>query len=769
MSKGFSYLVIIALLLVSSAITAAPILKIDGQRLSDTQLLGYIDIYEDINRSHTIESIMRPEQSAMFAPANLNELYFGYTSSAYWLRLSLQNDSDKLRQMMLQSSPAEIDLLEMYLVNMDSGQVVRQERTGSAVPFEQRPYAVESLLFDFYMQPNSSYTIYLRASSNKSVNFRLSFATQQNFLSDYTTQSNLNSGVITLLLTIAALALWLGWMLKQRALLFLAGYIFCTSMVQLGISGHIMRWLPALPWVLDSYLHVYTSSMNIFICLVTAQLFTCNVEKTISRRVLYSLIGLNSLAILAAFTLSSSNSAKFCALITLISIAAAFLIVLQAHLQSKPLASPFLLTRTITFIVMMVAIFNAKGYLPISFITEWGMAIAAAFEGILICICIVRYKLRHHLKQIETLSNANSAIVPSTLHHIYLTDICHELRTPISGIMGMTELLMGTQLSEQQRSQLNIVNDSTLSLLDITHKIDALGTLQQGMVEVESSSVNIGSLIEEIIKSLQIRLQQRNIEVILHIAPQLHSPVLTDIEKLRLILSTALQLSIRHIENGELILSAQPHNNIVEFSISASNNYGEAYRTDQPTYMTSTDKFNLTILESHVKVLGGQLFNNSQANQIALSFSVAVKSDSKTNAGQDDARLQKILVGKRILVTDDNATCCTIIEKQATSWGMIVHTASSGKETLAKLNTIKGLNEHFDILLIDYDMPNLNGLETIRRIAESATDQPSHIFLLTGMNKTVAAQAVDLPITKILFKPINGNALKQHLIEALKS
>lgn len=764
MKKGLYWLFTLTLYVMCSVALAAPVLKLDKQYLSDRALLGYIDIYEDVDRSQTIETITSKDKSAMFAPANLNELYFGYTTSAYWLRLSVENLSDNFQTVMMQGTPAELDLLEMYLVNADTGHVVRREQTGSQLSLADRANGVESLLLSFYLKPQTTYIVYLRASSNKSVNFRLSLGTQEEFVAHYSANVLWQGLIIAAMLAVSSMALWLGVMLKQRSLLLLAAYVFSAALVQIGISGHAMRWLPAGPGSLDSFLHICANSMNAFICLLTAKLFS---EKRTPRKAMWLMAALNGVGIILALTISSASSAKFCSLISILSVLAAFLVVLQAHLQSKPLASIFLLTRTAVVVSLLVAIFNAKGYLPISFVTEWGMALAIIIEGAVMAAFLARYQLRHHLRQIETLSSANSAPLPSMTHAVDLNDICHELRTPISGVIGMTDLLMSSQLSEQQRSQLTIIQDASQSLIDITHKVDALGILQHGMIELETSSVVIAELLDEVISSLHTHIQQRNIEVILQVDPELLQAVLIDAEKLRLVLSTALQMAMRHVENGEVIVSLFRKAGTVEYSIHTASNT-EYWRADQPMHTTSTDKLNLAILDSYVKVLGGQFFNNSQAGQIAFSFSTQVKTDDAANRKQDDHRLQKLLVGKRLLVTDDNATCCTIIEKQATSWGMIVHTASSGKETIAKLHSMRDLGERFDILLIDYDMPHINGLETIRRISDQFPQLPRHIFLLTGMNKTVASQASDLPIEKILFKPINGGALKQHLIDALQ-
>lgn len=766
MSKGLRWLFTIALYVVCSAVVAAPVLKLDNRYLSDRELLGYIDIYEDIDNDKTIEEIMSREFSARFAPANLNELYFGYTTSAYWLRLSIENTQDNFHNVVLQGSPAELDLLEMFVVNAENGQIVRREKTGSQMPLADRAIPVENLLLLFHMQPSSTYVVYLRASSNKSVNFRLSLGSQDEFVPQYSKELKFHTAVIVSLLVLACIALWLGLMLKQRSILYVAGYIGATCLVQVGLTGMASLFLPASADALDSYLHICANTMNICVCLLTATLFAGQ-ERPTTDKLLKLLAAFNVLGIVIALIAGAADSAKYCSLVSIVSVLIAFFVVLRAHLQSKPLASVLLMTRTVVVIALLVAIFNAKGYLPLSFITEWGMALAVIFEGSLAMAALTRYQLRHHLRQIATLSSLQSAPAPAAQQTVDLNDICHELRTPISGVLGMTELLMNSQLSEQQRSQLTTIQDASQSLIDVTNKIDALGTLQQGMIEIEVASVCVTNLLDEVIKSLQTRIQQRNIEIILQADGQVAQPVLIDADKLRLILSTALQMAIRHVENGEIVIGLSRKENAIEYSLNTSSG-NEVWRVDQPLHLTSTDKLNLAILESYVKVLNGQFANNSQAGHIAFNFSTQVKRDDSARDKYSDNRLQKLLVGKRLLVTDDNATCCTVIEKQATSWGMIVHTAASGKETLAKLHTMQELGENFDILLIDYDMPHINGLETIRRISEQFSQLPKHIFLLTGMNKTVATQASDLPIEKILFKPINGTTLKQHLIDALQ-
>ncbi len=129
-----------------------------------------------------------------------------------------------------------------------------------------------------------------------------------------------------------------------------------------------------------------------------------------------------------------------------------------------------------------------------------------------------------------------------------------------------------------------------------------------------------------------------------------------------------------------------------------------------------------------------------------------------------------MLHGRRMLIVDDNATCCAIIEQQAAQWGMTVQSAYGGKEALAMLRSHTMLEELFDIVLMDYEMPGMNGLE----LAAHITDDPKInskkllMIMLTGVSRAPSKlTSENVAIQRVLYKPLSGKSLKQALQAAL--
>lgn len=154
---------------------------------------------------------------------------------------------------------------------------------------------------------------------------------------------------------------------------------------------------------------------------------------------------------------------------------------------------------------------------------------------------------------------------------------------------------------------------------------------------------------------------------------------------------------------------------------------------------------------------------------LRLSFQIYLREQQRDTAVEDG---DVVLRGKCLLVVDDNDTCCKIIQQQASRWGMEALNAISGKEALALLRTRANLQQPVDLLLVDYDMPGMNGLELLDRIeqeSEALNLQHVRTLILTGVSKMPGQLAEKKQQSlKVLYKPVSGKSLKMALIDALR-
>lgn len=771
MKAGIRLTLFIALCLCwSAAVSAAPILRLTEQALPNKELLGYIDIYEDRSRQLTISDVMDKETARLFAPASLSELSFGYTNSVYWVRLSLENASAELRHLMLSITPADIEHIELFAVDQQNQQVFHASRNGVSVPVSERDYRVGALLFDLDMDSGQTATIFLRASSSKSVNFRLFIDDQRNFIPGLLGSYYWQAALLWAMALTIVVACFCAVLLKQRSLWLLAGFCAAGLGIHTGLNGFILQEVALSPAWLNKHLHICANLMSAAMSgFVISAIFADRTRFRYVQRYLQVLLIGNLIGCLVALIAPATISSHYCTLAILLTNLSIFALALRAHLISLPFASVFLFTRSIHIIGLIVSIFNARGYMPTSLITEWGMALAITIEALLLTAATMYYSIRQSPQPYTAtpIKLTQESFTNGRTPYLDLHDICHELRTPISGVLGMSDLLLGGSLTEQQRQQIRILQQAGQSLVEITDKLNAIANIRDGLIDVEQEHLDFHELLQQCTESAQQHRSLHQLEIILDIADGVPESIVSDPEKLSQVVSNILGLVLNHTEQGDVILSASmAASDRVLIEVNSQSGSSKERLFFNKNYITASDKLNLAIAESYTSLLNGKF--NSPFNQTgALSFSCELPVIRSDYSRKTFDSLQSNLVGKRLLIVDDNVTCCTIIEKQAGTWGMIPYSATSGREALAKIRSYAELGEHFDVVLIDYDMPHMNGLELINHIVHEApqSTHPLKIFLLTGMQRTIAAQSPALPIEKILFKPINSSSLKRYLIE----
>jgi signal transduction histidine kinase/CheY-like chemotaxis protein len=747
----------------------APLVEIDsGSVLLD--LPPYIDILEDPDGSLTIGDVTSERHAFQFAPAPMTELYFGYTRSVYWMRFTVENQRDVFMHFLLEAAPADIDYLDLYAIDPDTGQLRQHVRSGSAMPYGDRAYDHPLHLFDLTIEPHAAYTYYVRAESDKTVNLELRLGTPDKFLHligerDWWQGYLLGALVVACILHMALFALF-----HFRSFLWYSLFLAGVIGIQVSWNGYLLQFFPHSETLLDHQIMT-----PIYLAVLFSTLFAQSLLRTRKR----SLWQHHTFTALAAAALAGAigtwflpvrENAVFASGLAMLSIVLIFASTLHANMEGERLARHFLIARTTTTGVVLVSIFNMQGYLPQGSFASWGVACAVALESIIMAISMTR----HCLDQMRrTVLAANEAAYGRQEQGslVNLADICHELRTPISGVLGMADLLLGGNITEQQRNQIKTIHKSGQALLDVTNKLSDLSSIERGTAEINTAPFELTPLVESCVEHCRGRAEFNNIELIYHIDSHITGFVRGDQEKLQQAIINLLQFALRHVEQGEVVLGVSPaESERVAFSIrSGHNTLVDRVTLTETRPLGSSDQLNLTIAEQFIRLMGGSLSVQSFVDGgVSICFNVPLPpQEGKVQPSQDD---NLILQGRRLLIVDDNATCCTIIEQQAVQWGMTVQSSHGGKEALAILRSRTTIDELFDIVLIDYDMPGMNGLELAEHIQQDPNINHEKLLLvmLTGVSKAPSKiMAENAAIERVLYKPLSGKSLKQALQAAL--
>jgi signal transduction histidine kinase/DNA-binding response OmpR family regulator len=348
----------------------------------------------------------------------------------------------------------------------------------------------------------------------------------------------------------------------------------------------------------------------------------------------------------------------------------------------------------------------------------------------------------------------------------FLANMSHEIRTPLNGIIGFTDLLTKTNLNETQHQYLGIVSQSGNALLNTINDVLDFSKIEAGKLEIHCTKSNLHELLGESADVVKYQVQSKRLEMLLDIAPNVAKAVWIDEVRVKQILINLLGNAVKFTEVGEIELKIQaltgisPGNVTYRFSVTDTgigihpDKIFKIFEAFSQEDASTTKKYGgtglgLTISNQLLELMDSKLEVSSVPGKGSSFFFDLVL---KTEAAEDDDEQSYEAINK-VLIVDNNANNRTIINKMLLLNQIDSFEVSSGMEAVDLIAS----GEDFDIILMDYHMPDFDGLETIKRIKESFSDsafEPAFILLHSSSDELTIQECERLNIRHRLMKPI---------------
>ena len=746
---------------------------------------------------------------------------YGFTKAAYWVKVELNNQSTQ-KEWILHFEYPLMDVLQLYTPNAQN-QYRLQYSTGDTYPFSQRPIKDRGFALPISITPQQTQSIYLRLQSRDSMIISMSLLTPDAFRAEQQNESfwfGMYYGAVLIILLFNA---YLYLILKDRNHLHYVAVLGCYALIELSLNGMgtVYFWgdFPEVakrirPFAISLFALASFTLTKSFLGIKQVILGKMNLDPLFLGFIVLTLVG----AIIFPFTLSIQLSMMIAFITAPIMYGAG----VYTWQQGSRLGKYFTLGWSGLVLGGMVNVLRAFDILPVNFWTTYGAQLGSISTLLILNSALtdrmrllqqendksqqlrlsqqeetnrlldqkVRDRTEALLLKTEEAERAKQqAETAVKAKSEFLANMSHEVRTPMNGMIGMTQLLADTPLNVEQKHYINTIQSSSEALLRIINDILDYSKIEAGKLDIEHTNFNLHQLLKECVSLFVLPAKERGLPIKTEIMPNVPCWMVGDPTRVRQVIINMLGNAYKFTERGTVTLRAYLRENkgadgvFIQFEVQDT---GIGITTEQRERLfqsfsqadsSVTRKYGgtglgLAISRSLVRLMNGDIGVKSIPSQGSIFWfyvqmshgtepnQTQVTQKTKTKPNNDYPNLS----GLTVLIAEDNPINQMVIVGMLKKYNIVATVASDG---LDALQVLMASQDMFDVVLMDCEMPNMDGYTATRRIRAWELQQQHIPTLIYGVSAHALAeyqqQGIDSGMNGFIVKPLKQEDLSKAL------